>query len=101
MILPQAVLDLMWEYDTAALTEATHLPDALIGRVMARGRWEDMRWLLDTAGRERLRIFLESRGARTLGPREIRFWSFITGVPEQQAAEWANTARRREGAWRG
>jgi hypothetical protein len=101
MMIPQSVLDLMWEYDVAALGAAADYPDALIGRVMARGRWQDMLWLLDTVGRERLRSFMEGRGTRSLEPREIRFWAWITGVPEEQAAEWARRARQREAAWRG
>lgn len=91
----------MWEYDTAALAALPAPPNALIGRVMARGQWQDMLWLVDTVGRERLRSFMEGRGARSLEPREIRFWSWISGVPEPQAAEWARKARQREAAWRG
>lgn len=101
MMLPQSVLDLMWEYDVAALKAAADFPDALIGRVMARGRWQDMLWLLHAVGRERLRNFMESHGARSLEPREIRFWSWITGVPEEQASGWVRGARQREAAWRG
>jgi hypothetical protein len=101
MTIPQSILDLMWEYDSAALAALPDLPDSLIERVMARGRWQDMRWLLDTAGRETLRRFLESRGARSLEPREIRFWSWISGVPEEKADEWTREARKREAAWRG
>ncbi len=101
MRIPQSVLDLMWEFDPAGLAALTELPDALIERVMARGRWEDMRWLLAAADRERLRSYLERRGARVLPPRELRFWLFIARVPEPQATAWVSSAREREAAWKG
>lgn len=100
MIIPQSVIDLMWEYDPMVLAVSTELPDAVMERVMARGPWNDMRWLLDTAGRDKLRDFLERRGIRTLPPRELRFWCWITGFPESQTADWVKLARIREAAWR-
>jgi hypothetical protein len=101
MAIPKSVIALMWEYDPAALAALTDLPDAVIERVMERGRWAEMRWLLDAAGRERLSMFLQRRGGRTLPPRELRFWCWVTRVSEPQATAWVQQARQREALWRG
>jgi hypothetical protein len=101
MELPPAVLDLMWEYDLSSLGRSTEPPDAVIGRVMERGSLEAMRWLLEAVGRDRLSAFLARRGARSLPPRELRFWCWTVGIPEPRATEWVRQAQGREAAWRG
>ena len=70
-------------------------------RVMARGRWEEMCWLLAHFDRERLRSFLALRGLRRLPPRELRFWGVICGVPSEELDRWVAAARERERSWRG
>lgn len=74
---------------------------AIIGRVMERGTWADMRWLLTSFGRERLAAFLADGGYRTLPPRELRFWSTICHAPEDQADRWVAAAITEGRAWRG
>lgn len=100
MVLPESVMELMWEYDPDGLKTLSDLPDVIIERVMERGRWSDMRWLLQAAGRARLKVFLEQRGSRALPPRELRFWSWIAGIPEPKASEWVRLAKQRESSWR-
>ena len=101
MRFPAAVERLLWEYDLEALRAEPTLPEVVIERVMARGGWEPMRWLLSTCTSERRRRFLEERGRRVLPPRELNFWAFASSVPEEQTAEWVREAREREAAWRG
>jgi len=98
---PAAVERLLWEYDLEALRAEPELPEVVIERVMARGGWEPMRWLLSTCSPERRRRFLEARGHRVLPPRELNFWAFASSVPEDRTAEWVRDARKREAAWRG
>jgi hypothetical protein len=73
----------------------------VIERVMTRGLWEDMRWLLATFGRERLREFLTRRGRRVLPPRELRFWGTVCGIAPADLDRWVGGARQRRGSWRG
>ena len=101
MILPAGVERLLWEYDLDALREAPELPEVVLERVMARGGWEEMRWLLTTCSSERLRRFLEERGAGVLPPRELAFWSFACSVPEDRSTLWVREASQRQAAWRG
>ncbi|MEE4272053.1 MAG: hypothetical protein V2I67_10275, partial [Thermoanaerobaculales bacterium] len=60
---------------------------------------ESMRWLLGAYHRSELREFLERRGRRVLAPRELRFWSWATGVPDPVASSWVHEARERAEKW--
>jgi hypothetical protein len=101
MVIPDEIRDLLWEYDLEGLDSDANLEDAVIERVMQRGRWNQMRWLLRHMGRQRLRLFLEDRGHRRLPPRELRFWALLSGVPEETRNDWVHLARTREREWRG
>lgn len=101
MNFPESVRALLHEYDTSAGTDGPAWERAAMERVMLRGLLEDMRWLLATFGRDRLRDFLEERGRRVLPPRELRFWCTICGTPRDDADAWVDEARRSERAWRG
>ena len=99
--IPPNVLRLMWEYDPEDVLQASSVPDVVIERVMARGGWPEMEWLLRTVGRERLRSILADRGSRVLPPRELSFWAVACDVPEETASIWRRDARRQESRWRG
>ena len=101
MEIPEVVRRLLWEYDTADPEVLERVERVLLERVMARGDWDAMRWLLGSFSSERLRAFLEGRGRRVLPPRELRFWSWVCGVDDDEAASWVGQAREREAAWRG
>ena len=75
------------------------LDRVIVERVMERGGWESMRWLLGAYQRSELREFLERRGRRVLPPRELRFWSWATGVPDSVATSWVQNARERAEKW--
>ena len=101
MQLPASVRQLLWEYDTADGAPSGRWERVAMERVMERGTLDDMRWLLSTFGRDRLREFLEERGRRVLPPRELRFWSRVCRVHEPRADRWVEEARERERVWRG
>lgn len=91
----------MWEYDVPSSPEGPAWQRAVIERVMARGSWADMQWLLTSFEREQLRGYLGGRGRRVLPPRELRFWGTMCDVPEQELDSWVREARERQRAWRG
>lgn len=99
--IPESIRRLLWEYDVAAGTDGAAWERVVMERVMARGLWSDMHWLLASFGRERLREFLTVRGRRVLPPRELRFWGTVCGVEPADLDGWVGSARRREAAWRG
>jgi hypothetical protein len=100
MEIPATVKALLWEYslDDAPFDERWF--STIMERVMQRGCWDDMRWLLGEFSPEQLRSYLERRGRRTLAPRELRFWSRICGVPDDQQDLWVRESRIRAQAWR-
>jgi len=76
--LPTYVAKLFWEVDPASIDIAAHR-DYILERVMSRGGWAAMQWLMGTYSREDLADFLKRRGGK-LAPRERAYWSVIAGV---------------------
>jgi hypothetical protein len=100
MKIPATVRTLLWEYSLDEIPSGERWQSTIIERVMQRGCWDDMLWLLRAFDRERLQVFLERRGRRALAPRELRFWARICEVPETEQDTWVHEARARERAWR-
>lgn len=101
MKIPQTIKKLLWEYDLDEIAGATDMPDSVIERVMVAGGWAEMRWLIHEAGIDRLRSYLDARGARVLPAREIAFWGLACSFPDALVREWVSAARERQAAWRG
>jgi hypothetical protein len=91
----------LWEYDIDGEATTDRLDRVVIERVMERGGWDAMRWLLRSYERARLRSYLEHRGRRVLPARELRFWTWVCDVPEAMASTWVRRARAKATAWRG
>jgi hypothetical protein len=100
MEIPATVRDLLWEYSLDEIPRGDRWQDTIIERVMQRGCWDDMLWLLRAFERGELCAFLERRGRRVLAPRELRFWAKIVGVPDTKQDIWVHESRERERAWR-
>jgi hypothetical protein len=99
MEVPSHVRALLWEYDLDDPQGPERLDRVVVERVMERGGWESMRWLLGTYSKSEMREFLERRGRRVLPPRELRFWSWAAGVPDLIATSWVRQARERAEKW--
>jgi hypothetical protein len=74
-MVPDALHWLFWDVDPSAIDPERHR-DYIFERVMVRGDWDAMRWLLKTFSDELLADFLARRGSR-LPPRDRAFWSWI------------------------
>lgn len=101
MKIPGNISRLLWECDLDGIDSWTELPDAVVESVMARGGWSEMEWLIREVGAERLRSYLERRGARVLPPREVAFWSLACSVPDELVQEWVTDSRARRSEWCG
>lgn len=99
-MVPDAIRLLLHDYAVPARLDGPVWERAIMERVMERGSWDDMRWLVATFGRARLAAYLRERGQRVLPPRELRFWSLVSGIPEPIADGWVRAARDRMSAWR-
>jgi hypothetical protein len=100
MDVPPSVRTLLWEYSKEEVAADEAWESVIIERVMQHGCWDDMRWLLQSFDRNRLRSFLERRGRRVLAPRELRFWARICEVPDIEQDSWVRESRARQRAWR-
>jgi hypothetical protein len=100
MEIPEAVRTLLWEYSLDEVPSGDRWQSAIIERVMQRGCWDDMLWLLRVFDQQRLRVFLERGGRRALAPRELRFWARICDVADEEQDTWVLESRARERAWR-
>lgn len=78
-VIPDDVRWLFWEVDPDTIDLERHR-DYVLERVMARGDWTAMRWLIRTVPAAQLAEFLVRKGKR-LAPRERAFWSLIAGCP--------------------
>jgi len=99
--IPQNIERLLWEYDLDGLDFTSELTDVICGRVMARGCWAEMQWLISVVGPEHLRSYFEKRGAHELPPREVAFWGLACSVPDRLVQQWVGAARARQQEWRG
>jgi len=74
--LPGFLFSLFWDCDPTAL-DAKHHAAFIQGRIMQRGSWSAMRWLLRQYGAIVLADFLQTRGYKTLAPRELNYWALL------------------------
>jgi hypothetical protein len=58
--------------------------DPIIQRVLEFGAWEEVRWLFETYGRRRIRLFLRHRGERMLSPVTFHYWRKLLKVTRWQ-----------------
>jgi hypothetical protein len=82
-VIPAELDWLFWDVDPRALDLDRHR-DYVVERIMARGNWEAMRWLIRHVERAVLADFLRRKGHR-LAPRERAFWCLIADVPHEAA----------------
>jgi hypothetical protein len=78
-MIPPELTWLFWDVDPATLDLVLHR-DYVLERVMTRGDWLAMRWLIDHVAKPDLAAFLRRRGDR-LTPRDRAFWSLMADLP--------------------
>lgn len=79
VVIPASVARLFWDVDPDNVDLAVH-SDYVLERVMSRGGRDEMKWLRDTYPRDVLADFVERKGANKLAPRELAYWSLISGA---------------------
>jgi hypothetical protein len=89
---PPPVARLFWDVDPSTVDLVLNR-DYILERVMSRGGREAMRWLRETYAQDVLASFVERKGASKLAPRELAYWSLISGatlptVPTATRPRW-------------
>jgi hypothetical protein len=96
--LPQRLKRLFWDYHFARLSWHAD-SDLIIGRILAAGDWDSVRWLRRTLGDESLRAWLTLRRGAGLSSRQLRFWELVLNLPHPEVNSWLADPGRK--AWEG
>lgn len=79
--IPEDVQRLLWDVDADAVDlDRDQDRDLVIERVMSRGSYGAMKWLRSRYDQAALAAFLRDRGARTLSPRDLAYWTLVCDV---------------------
>jgi hypothetical protein len=91
--LPSSVKKLFWDLNPRALRWDRDR-EQIIGRILASGPWETVKWLRSTAGDEAIRSWIEEHEGRGLSPRQLRFWQVIVEIPRRRVDAWLRSEGR-------
>ncbi len=97
-LLPDHFRRLFWDHDYARLSWHSDR-DLIIGRVLAVGDWQSVRWVLRRLSKSGLREWLQRREGAGLSARQLRFWELILDLPHRQVNAWLAKPGRQ--AWEG
>lgn len=67
------------EYNPAQLDLAQDA-NLIIQRTLEFGTWEEVRWLFESYGTKRIRLFLRQHGERWLPPVAFLYWRKLLGI---------------------
>jgi hypothetical protein len=96
--LPVELTHLFWEYDAEALTWERDR-DLVIGKILAVGTWNDIRWLRSTIPAASLRRWILRARGRGLSPQQMRYWQLVLDLPDDEVESWLSDPARR--IWHG
>ena len=77
--IPECVMILLWDMDAKSVNISQHKA-LILERVMSRGTFAAMQWLLKTIPKDDIIDFLNVRGQRLLSPRDLAYWSIVCGM---------------------
>lgn len=92
--LPPPVKKLFWDVEPRSL-RLDRDQEMIIGRVLASGPWETVKWLRSAVGDEAIRRWIEERDGRGLSARQLRYWQLVLGIPGRRVDSWLRSDRRR------
>jgi len=95
-MVPQRMKWIFWDVDFGKIDLEAHA-DGIMARVLERGRLEDVRWLIDRYGMERIHDFFRRVWSPEVTDRTRGFWRAVFGAKEEQWAEppaWRRSSSR-------
>lgn len=92
--LPRSVTRLLWDTDPATVSWEGQR-EFLVGRVLAHGDWDALRWLRRTAGDVTLRNWIVATRGRRLTRAQLRFWQLLLDLPEPLVQGWLDLPERK------
>jgi hypothetical protein len=65
-----------------------HYATVIIERILNRGTWAEIRWLLNHYGQSTIAAWVARHGYRRLDARAFHYWCWVLGVSEFQVPVW-------------
>lgn len=93
-VLPTSVKKLFWDVEPRSL-RLDRDQEMIIGRVLASGPWETVKWLRSAVGDEAILRWIEERDGRGLSARQLRYWQLVLGIPARHVDSWLQSDQRR------
>jgi hypothetical protein len=85
--LPTRLRPLFWDHEFTRLSWKADR-DMIIGRILAAGDWESLRWLRRRLPDRVLRDWLKQRRGAGLSARQLRYWELILDLPRRTVNGW-------------
>jgi hypothetical protein len=89
---------IFWDVDADAVDIETHA-DGILARVLERGRLEDVRWLVEVYGMDRIHRFFREIWSPEISDRTRTFWRAVFGAKEEAWAEPPDWRRNSSQLW--
>lgn len=86
--LPQSSAWLFPEYDFARMN-ADRYENVVIERILDRGSWAEIRWLLEYYGKRDIAKWVRAHGYRRLDLRAFNYWRNMLGIKRYKVPPWA------------
>ena len=98
--LPESLRPLFWDCDFTML-DAAQQQDFVVGRVLASGPLDALRWLRRGYGDDTIREWIIRHQGRQLSSQQLRFWETVIGLPAAAVQQWLAEPERHlwEGAY--
>ncbi len=91
--LPEPLRPLFWDCNFAVL-DAVGQQDFVIGRVLASGPLDAIRWLRRRYGDDMIRDWIIRHRGRQLSSQQVRFWDAVIGLPAVDVRQWLEEPER-------
>lgn len=75
------------EYNFDLMTAEEFFP-VIVERILNRGSWAEIRWLLNRYERERIAAWVQRHGYRRLDKRALHYWCWMLGIQAVHKPPW-------------
>ena len=104
VMLPAQLHPLFWEYDPRKLRWPGDR-DLVIGKVLAHGTWDHLRWLRAAVSDADLRRWILRTRGRGLSSPQLRYWELVLDLPADGGqplafGSGASSLARKDASWR-
>jgi len=91
--IPSPVRKLFWDLEPRYL-RLDQDEEMIIGRVLASGPWETVKWLRSIVGDDAIRQWIEEHDGHGLSPRQLRYWQLMLGISAGVVDAWLRSPGR-------